>query len=116
MTWSSRSSSIGWHTIKSSNSFGRFYKRRGYAHKENWAAFELKGLKSVKTFRYVLDAEIPCESLRPELSLAEADALYEDGLKLMREGGHSVPALYRQRKMVEASPGLSRVDRAVSQQ
>ena len=80
-----------------------FYDRHGYAHKESWSAFELKGLKSVKAFRYLLDAEVPETALRPEASIEDADALYEKGLELMRQGGHGVPALYREDRMVEAA-------------
>ena len=80
-----------------------YYKQKGYAHKEKWAAFELKGLNSVKAFRYMEDAEIPSAALRPEASIEEADALYEKGLELMKKGGHGVPALYREDVMVEAA-------------
>lgn len=80
-----------------------YYERHGYAHKESWAAHELKGLNTVNMFRYLMDAEIPSEQLRPQASVPEADALYEKGLKLMNQGGHGVPALYRQDKMVQAA-------------
>ena len=99
-----------------------YYDTHGYAHKESWAAFELKGLKSVKAFRYLLDAEVPGSALRPETSIEEADALYEKGLELMRHGGHGVPALYREDLMIEAAqvfrgliekyPGSDKIDDA----
>lgn len=80
-----------------------YYERHGYAHKESWAAHELKGLNTVNMFRYLMDAEIPSEELRPQASIPEADALYEKGLELMTQGGHGVPALYRQDKMIQAA-------------
>ena len=80
-----------------------YYEQHGFAHKESWAAFELKGLKSVKAFRYLLDAEVPEMALRPDTRIKEADTLYEQGLELMKKGGHNVPALYREDLMVEAA-------------
>ena len=80
-----------------------YYSERGYSHKESWAAHELKGLRSVQMFRYLLDAEIPQNQLNPTENIAEADALYEKGLALMKEGGHGVPVFYRQERMIEAA-------------
>ena len=80
-----------------------YYDQHGFAHKESWAAFELKGLKSVKAFRYLLDAEVPEAALRPDTSIEEADTLYEEGLALMKKGGHGVPALYREDLMIQAA-------------
>lgn len=80
-----------------------YYRARGYAMKEKWAAFELEGLRSVKAFRYVLDAEIPSDALRASDSIPEADALFAQGEELMRRGGHNVPILYRQDLMIQAA-------------
>lgn len=80
-----------------------FYARRGYATKQGWADFELEGLRSVKPFRYVVDAEIPVETLRGTDAIAQADVLYDRGLDLMRRGGHGTPALYREELMVQAA-------------
>lgn len=80
-----------------------YYEQRGYATKEEWAALELEGLKSVASCKYLMDAEIPSDKLRPEDRFEEADALYGKGLELMKRGGHGVPALYRQDLMVQAA-------------
>ncbi|MCH8149982.1 MAG: hypothetical protein IH987_18725, partial [Planctomycetes bacterium] len=80
-----------------------YYEQHGYSHKELWASYEMDGLVSVKMFRYLMDAEIPSEDLRAQSSIPDADGLYEKGLALMRQGGHGVPVLYRQDKMVEAA-------------
>ncbi len=84
-------------------SLREYYEAHGYATKASWAEFELDGLRRVKAFKYLLDAEIASESLRPTDSIAEADALYDRGSALMREGLHGVPAIYRRGKMVEAA-------------
>lgn len=80
-----------------------YYRRHGDTTKADWAAFELKGLKTVKQFKYFLDAEIPPEDLKATESVPEADAMLDRGLELMREGGHGVPAFYRESNMVEAA-------------
>ncbi len=80
-----------------------YYAAHGYAAKHSWAAFELSGLRTVKAFRYLIDAEVPSDLLRANESISEADALYERGLELMRRGGHGVPAIYRQDRMIEAA-------------
>ena len=80
-----------------------FYRRHGDLVKADWAAFELRGLGGVKQFKYFLDAELPPEELKATESDPEADALLEQGLELMRKGGHGVPALYREDRMVEAA-------------
>jgi len=81
----------------------KYYSEHGYSNKETWAAQEMKGLRSVQMFRYLMDAEIPQDQLRPAESIAEADALYEKGLALMKEGGHGIPVFYRQERMIEAA-------------
>ena len=80
-----------------------YYRQHGYLTKESWAEFELSGLKKVQTFRYVMDAEIPAERLRPTESNSDADAMFDHGTELMRKGGHGgLPALYREKPMIEA--------------
>ncbi len=79
-----------------------YYEEKGYHTKRKWAEAELHDLQRVKPFKYILSAEVPVSSLRPTESIAQADEMYEKGLKLMRDGGHGVPALYRQDLMREA--------------
>ena len=80
-----------------------FYSAQGYATKRSWAGAELAGMRSVKRFRFLLDAEVPSDALHPVDSIPQADRLYERGLELMRQGGHGVPAVYRKDRMVEAA-------------
>ena len=88
------------HTLKQLHGY---YEAHGYTAKQRWAAFELQGMDRVQTFRYLLDAEVASDALRPEKQIDEADALYEKGLELMRRGGHGVPGIYRQDRMIEAA-------------
>lgn len=89
--------------LRSLEALREYYSDHGYLTKEGWASHELNGLKKVQTFRYVMDAEIPNQELRPTNAEPEADALFDRGLKLMRKGGHGgLPALYREKPMIEA--------------
>jgi len=99
-----------------------YYAQHGEATKLKWAEFELKGARKVQPFRYLLDAEIAADSLRPTESIPEADAMYNRGLELMKEGGHGMPVFYRQdlmlqaagvfREMVEKYPSSDKIDDA----
>lgn len=80
-----------------------YYKSRGYANKQAWADFELKGLREVKAFRYLAEAEVPQIALQPAASIAEADAMYQRAMELMKQGGHGAPIFYRQKSMIEAA-------------
>ena len=80
----------------------KYYESHGYATKRSWAEFELDGLKGVKPFRYIADSEVPASALRPTDRIRAADKMFERGLALLRKGGHGVPAVFRQRAMIEA--------------
>jgi len=79
------------------------YRAQGCAEKVAWAQYELQGVDLVKQFRYLLDSEVPSGSLHPTDRIAEADANYAKGLELMRKGGHGVPIIYREDRMLEAA-------------
>lgn len=80
-----------------------YYRDRGFATKESWAAFEQEGLRRVKAFRYLMDAEVPADNLTASESLAGADELFEKALNLMKRGGYGIPGIYDQDRMVEAA-------------
>ena len=80
-----------------------YYTAHGYATKASWAQFELDGLRHVRTFRYLLDAEVASDQLKPVETIEEADALYEQGREVMRRAGHGVPALFSRKLMIEAA-------------
>jgi tetratricopeptide (TPR) repeat protein len=79
-----------------------YYSEHGYENKANWARNELNDLRRVKPYRYITDAEVPVATLRPQDSIAEADRLFEEGMALMKRGGHGVLGLYHQGTMKEA--------------
>lgn len=88
---------------QSLNRLQQFYASRGYAEKETWVRYEQDAFRNVKKFRYLMGSEVPSAALKPESSIPAADALYDRGRQLMRDGGHGVPILYREDLMVQAS-------------
>ena len=80
-----------------------YYEQNGYEAKRSWAALELSGLRTVKQFAYLMDAEVPSGRLAASETIPEADKLYQEGLELMRSGGHGVPGVYREDRMIEAA-------------
>lgn len=80
----------------------KHYRDIGRGDLADQAAFEWESLESAQQFYYLLDAEVPNVVLNPSESIPEADALYNEGQKLLKEGGHNIPIFYRQKRMIEA--------------
>lgn len=77
-----------------------YYSENGYPEKAAWAQTELKGLRKVPTYKYLLEAEVPRAEVAPEESVAEADHLFKEGIDLMHKGGwRRTPGLYNQTTM-----------------
>ncbi len=76
-----------------------YYSEHGYENKANWARTELNDLRHVKPYIYISDAQAPVATLRPTESIAEADKLFDEGVALMKKGGHGVPIFYNQDTM-----------------
>ena len=79
-----------------------FYRRKGHHRKQQWADQEIADVRRIQPFKYILDGEIPSTRLRPTDSIPEADALYSKARELLKQGGHKIPALYREDLMLEA--------------
>ncbi|HOA72082.1 MAG TPA: hypothetical protein PL151_05795 [Phycisphaerae bacterium] len=79
-----------------------FYTENGFDEKANLARAEMTDLQKVHRYNYILDAELPLPSLRPTESIAEADKLYEEGLRLLEKGGHRVLFFYHEGTMKKA--------------
>lgn len=63
-----------------------WYIQHGNFEKAQWAAKEYEDLKFVRTYPYLVDIEIQKADLSPKENIKEADKLYEEALKLYREG------------------------------
>lgn len=81
----------------------QYYEQHGYAQKQGWAAYELDGLRGVRRFHYLMDAEVPTQTLTATDSIEQANAMFDKGLELMKRGGHGIPAVYRKDRMIEAA-------------
>ena len=68
-----------------------YYNDKGFRHKAIWAERELADLNMVKTYRYLVDAEIPGSEMIPRDSIPAADALYNDGVNYASQGGYHYP-------------------------
>lgn len=84
------------------NALTTYYSENGFPEKAAWAQTELNGLRRVKTYKYIMDAEVPRADLKPLESIAEADRLYRQGLELLRKGGRGFPCFYNQATMRQA--------------
>ncbi len=99
-----------------------YYQQHGYESKRTWTLNELADVKRIRPYRYILDAEIPSSDLQPRDSIAEADAMFERGLVLLKEGGHNLPFVYREgrlrealatfRELIERYPSSDKIDDA----
>ncbi len=87
---------------RSLKALSEYYDQHGYTAKRRWAGRELDDLNRVKTFRYLLAAEIPADDLVARDSIAEADNLFERAVSLMEDGGHGTPVVYSENKMRRA--------------
>ena len=88
-----------------------YYSEKGFRHKAVWAERELKDLSTVKTYRYLVDAEIPGAELVPRDSIPAADTLFEDGRNYMRQGGHGIPLVYSAKTLKKALEKFNQIIR-----
>jgi tetratricopeptide (TPR) repeat protein len=82
----------------------------------------LNDLRRVKPYRYLEDAMVPPTTLRPAESIAEADALFDEGLALMKRAGHGTPMFYNQdtmklalakfKELIDRYPSSDKIDDA----
>lgn len=77
-----------------------YYSEHGYETKANRARAELRDLQRIRPYRYIDDAEAPVAGkVVPATNSAEADTLYNEGIALMKKGGHGVPIFYNEQTM-----------------
>ncbi|HPD31369.1 MAG TPA: hypothetical protein PLL20_15355 [Phycisphaerae bacterium] len=79
-----------------------YYNEHGMSDKAMWARSELADLQRVKPYDYIAEAATPVETLRPKDSIPEANKLFEEGMALLKEGGHGTPIFYNQEIMKKA--------------
>jgi hypothetical protein len=87
----------------------RTYQAMGNPTKLRWVDLEVEDASKIQAFQYLTDAEIPGPWLRPTESIPAADILFEKAYARMKEGGHGVPAFYREEIMVDALEMMKRL-------
>jgi len=90
-----------------------YYLQKGISQKAKWAGREMADLKLVKTYAYIVPAEVrQADEARAMESIPEADALFEDGVNYARQGGyHGIPLVYDTRKLKMALEKLNQLIR-----
>ena len=89
----------------------QYYGRQNDPAKLQWVDEEIAAARKIQAFKYFHDADIPGEWLRPTESIPAADALFDRAYARLREGGHGVPALYREDVMLDALDMFTRMIR-----
>ena len=64
----------------------KYYTRVGNNLKLEWAQKELAGLDSIIQYNYIVEAETKVD-LKADISISEADALYEEALQIEKKAG-----------------------------
>lgn len=90
-----------------------YYIQKGYSQKAKWAERELADLRLVKTYAYVVPAEIRrADEARPIESIPEADALYADAMNYAKQGGYQgIPLVFDQRMLKKALEKFNQIIR-----
>jgi len=79
----------------------QWYLEQGYYQKSRWVVRELEDLVRVKTYSYLTISEIRMADLSASQSIAQADQMHEQALKLYQEG-QIVPFLNDKQKLKES--------------
>lgn len=73
---------------------GEFYDRQGNQLKAEWAAAELEHLNAGPTRPYLVVAELAGADLRATTAVPEADELYGQAMRLLKEGSPKIANLF----------------------
>ena len=82
-----------------------FYDQQGNHMKANWARQELEYLEMGPQREYLVIAEVAGPDLQASQSIPQADTLYQEGLKLVREGRGGLGKLFMDRKKILSAKG-----------
>jgi tetratricopeptide (TPR) repeat protein len=68
-----------------------FYRTQGNQTKCIWAENELRQVWQIKPYSYIMDAEVPVTTAKPEASIEAADELFNEGITLLQEASDKDP-------------------------
>ncbi len=97
-----------------------FYRTQGVESKRLWAEDELRQVRQIKPYGYIVEAEVPVGPARTEASIAEADDLYSQGLNLFDQATEKnkvkkdllKQSLAKFKALVQQYPNSDKVDKA----
>lgn len=82
----------------------QYYNASGNHSKVTWARQELTALERIPQYRYIIEAQVMPATLRATESIAAADELYEEAMKIQRQAGPSLmPTLAKDIEMLRAA-------------
>jgi tetratricopeptide (TPR) repeat protein len=82
----------------------QYYNASGNHSKVTWANQELTALDRIPQYRYIIEAQVMPSTLRATESIAAADQLYEEAMKIQRQAGPSpMPALLKDSEVLRAA-------------
>jgi tetratricopeptide (TPR) repeat protein len=82
----------------------QYYEASGNHDKLNWAKQELTALDRIPQYRFLLEAQVMPATLKATESIAAADQLYAEALKIERQGGPTpMPSLLKDKQLLLAA-------------
>jgi TolA-binding protein len=82
----------------------QYYDASGNHSKVTWANQELTALDRIPQYRYIIGAQVMPSTLRATESIAAADQLYDEAMKLQRQAGPSpMPSIMKDEEVLRAA-------------
>jgi tetratricopeptide (TPR) repeat protein len=98
-----------------------YYNKVGNNMKLRWAEKELAALDAMPQYKYIIEAEVAGPDLKATTSIPEADELYDDAVRLEKQGGRLVVikdndllrlALDKYNELIKKHPSSDKIDDA----
>jgi tetratricopeptide (TPR) repeat protein len=84
----------------------QYYDASGNHEKTTWAREELNALDRIPQYRYIIEAHVMPANLKATASIAAADQLYDEAVKVERQAGPTpMPALLKDQQILRAALG-----------
>lgn len=82
----------------------QYYSAAGNNTKVTWAQKEMTALDRIPQYLYIIEAEVMPATLKASESIAAADQLYEEALKIERQAGpRPMPSLFKDQQILQAA-------------
>lgn len=98
-----------------------YYTKAGDNMKLNWAGKELRALNAIPQYNYIIEAQAQGPRLKATTSIAEADYLYSDALRMEKQAGQLMVvkndnllrlALDKYNQLIRKYPSSDKIDDA----